>query len=80
MDFSPLAQTPPADTENPDYYQCDLSDSVVIKSIREKIRAEIGYPTVLVNNVGLGRGKPLLDCNYPDIMVTIKTNLIASLL
>lgn len=80
VDFAPLAFPPPTNAKNIHYYQCDLSDTSLVKTTCARIKSEIGHPTVLINNAGLGRGKPLLDCSYADIEVTIKSNLIASFL
>ncbi|UPK97472.1 hypothetical protein LCI18_008407 [Fusarium solani-melongenae] len=62
------------------YYQCDLSDSSQIRAICEKIRTEVGHPTVLVNNAGICRGVTVCDGSYADVEVTIRTNLIAPFL
>lgn len=62
------------------YYQCDLSDSSQIRAICEKIRTEVGHPTVLVNNAGICRGVTVCGGSYADVEVTIRTNLIAPFL
>ncbi|PWY77886.1 NAD(P)-binding protein, partial [Aspergillus eucalypticola CBS 122712] len=62
------------------YHKCDLSDEKEIASVCEKIRAEIGDPSVLaVNNAGLSRGRTVVEGTYTDNSITLKTNLLASI-
>ncbi|KAJ8123510.1 hypothetical protein O1611_g9571 [Lasiodiplodia mahajangana] len=79
LDYSPLSWEP-APGSRVHYYQCDLSQSPVIKSISDKIRREVGNPTVLVNNAGLSRGFTVMEGTYTDVEVTIRTNLVAPFL
>ncbi|KAJ5364819.1 uncharacterized protein N7496_010532 [Penicillium cataractarum] len=62
------------------YYRCDLSDEKAISSVCEKIKLEIGHPTVLVNNAGLSRGRTIVEGSYSDNIITLKTNLLAPFL
>ena len=68
IDFAPLRWTPPAGM--PD----------VIRGVCARVRAEVGHPTVLFNNAGLARGFSILEGEYADIEVTLKTNLTAPFL
>jgi hypothetical protein len=79
IDYSPLTFTPPAGS-NIHYYQGDLSNSSAIRYLCERIRNEVGHPTVLVNNAGLVRGATVMEGSYADVEITIKTNLIAPFL
>ncbi|KAK0610056.1 putative short-chain dehydrogenase [Bombardia bombarda] len=79
FDYEPLAWTPPAGSKIY-FYQCDLSDAAVVKSTCAKVRAEVGHPTVLVNNAGISRGASILDGSYADVQITIRTNLTAPFL
>ncbi|KAI0175380.1 short-chain dehydrogenase [Pestalotiopsis sp. NC0098] len=79
LDFSPMSWTPPPGTKI-HYYQCDLSHSSVIKLIAEKVRKEVGNPTILVNNAGLSRGFTVMEGSYADVELTMRTNLIAPFL
>jgi len=75
--------TPPeavCNTKRAHFYQADLSDSLAIKSLADRIRAEVGHPTVLVNNAGLTRGKTIMDGSYEDVNMTFRTNVIAPFL
>ncbi|KAL2670112.1 hypothetical protein Neosp_014993 [[Neocosmospora] mangrovei] len=79
IDYVPLTWTP-IKAAHTKYYQCDLSDSSRIRAICERIRNEVGHPTVLVNNAGICRGAAVCDGTYADIEVTMRTNLIAPFL
>ncbi|KAL4764241.1 short chain dehydrogenase/reductase family protein [Aspergillus foveolatus] len=62
------------------YYKCDLSDENEIAAVCEKIRSEIGDPTVLPNNAGLSRGQTVVEGTYNDNSITLRTNLLARFL
>lgn len=42
-----------------------------------KIRSELGYPTVLINNAGVARGKSILNATEKDIRFTFDVNTLA---
>ncbi|ENH62893.1 Retinol dehydrogenase 10-B [Fusarium oxysporum f. sp. cubense race 1] len=79
IDYVPLTWEP-LEGAYTKYYQCDLSNSSQIRLICEQIRAEVGHPTVLVNNAGICRGATVCDGSYADVEVTMRTNLIAPFL
>ncbi|KAB8249241.1 hypothetical protein BDV35DRAFT_390327 [Aspergillus flavus] len=80
LDIIPLSYEPGNDRII--YYRCDLSDEKEIAAICEKIKSEIGHPTVLVvfNNAGLSRGQTVVEGSYSDNIITLKTNLLAPFL
>ncbi|KAH6623282.1 hypothetical protein F5144DRAFT_539323 [Chaetomium tenue] len=82
IDFAPLSWKPPAGAlgRNLHYYRADLSKPDVIRAVCERVRAEVGHPTVLVNNAGLVRGFTVLEGSYADVEITMKTNLTAPFL
>ncbi|KAI5463060.1 hypothetical protein BGZ63DRAFT_422460 [Mariannaea sp. PMI_226] len=79
IDYVPLTWRPRQGAYTK-YYQCDLSDSSQIRTVCEQIRAEVGSPTVLVNNAGICRGATVCDGSYIDVEATVRTNLIAPFL
>lgn len=79
VDFTPLTWTPKPGA-NVFYYKCDLSDAGAIRALVTRIRAEVGHPTVLVNNAGTCRGATVMDGSYGDVELTMRTNLIAPFL
>lgn len=41
------------------------------------IRSKVGYPTVLINNAGVVRGRSILDSSEKDIRFTFDVNSLA---
>ncbi|KAM0248376.1 hypothetical protein ACHAQJ_009501 [Trichoderma viride] len=80
VDYAPLSWKPEQEGVRVSYYQCDLSDASTLRSTCERIRNEVGHPTVLFNNAGLVRGAGIMDGSYGDIEATVRTNLIAPML
>lgn len=79
VDYIALTWTPPPNS-NVHYYQCDLSNSSNLKDMADRVKREVGDPTVLVNNAGLCRGQTILEGSYHDVELTIRTNLVAPFL
>ncbi|KAL6691904.1 NAD(P)-binding protein [Trichoderma pleuroticola] len=80
VDYAPLKWQPKEEGARVSYYQCDLSDSNALRSTCERIRTEVGHPTVLFNNAGLVRGATIMEGSYGDVEATVKTNLVAPML
>ncbi|ETN39653.1 uncharacterized protein HMPREF1541_05879 [Cyphellophora europaea CBS 101466] len=79
IDFCPLEFTPPANSKV-HCYHCDLSKSDALKAVCERIRTEVGSPTILINSAGLTRGQTITGGKYHDVELTFKTNIIAPFL
>ena len=79
VDYAPMAWTPDPGA-SVSYYKCDLSDAAAIRALAARIRADVGHPTVLVNNAGLCRGASVMEGSYGDVGLTVRTNLIAPFL
>lgn len=80
VDFAPLGWKPEQEGVRLSYYQCDLSDASALRATCERIRNEVGHPTVLFNNAGLVRGASVMEGSYGDVEATVRTNLIAPML
>ncbi|KGQ10047.1 Epidermal retinol dehydrogenase 2 [Beauveria bassiana D1-5] len=76
VDVGPLKWEPPADT-TVHFYHCDLTSSDAVREMADKVREEVGHPTVLFNNAGVARSSPILLAKPEDLEVVIKTNLLA---
>ena len=59
------------------FYQLDLTDAHAIREHAQKIREEVGHPTVLINNAGIGAGMSILDEPLETIRRTFDVNIIA---
>ncbi|TRY75747.1 hypothetical protein TCAL_11108 [Tigriopus californicus] len=58
-------------------YVCDLSDRAKIYETANKVRAEVGTVSILVNNAGIVSGTFLLDTRDESIDRTFKVNILA---
>ncbi|VUC20086.1 unnamed protein product [Clonostachys rosea] len=79
VDYIPLTWAP-LDGRRVFYYKCDLGSSSQLRDTCQRIREEVGHPTVLVNNAGISRGVTVCDGSYADVEATIRINLIAPFL
>ena len=59
------------------HYQCDLRSPENVEAVAEKIRAEVGHPTVVINIAGVARGKTILESQPSDIRFTFDVNAFA---
>jgi all-trans-retinol dehydrogenase (NAD+) len=59
------------------YYKCDITSTAQLAAVGTKIRAEVGNPTVLINNAGVARGKTILGATERDIRFTFDVNTLA---
>ncbi|KAL3424996.1 short-chain dehydrogenase [Phlyctema vagabunda] len=59
------------------YYKCDITSPATIASVAATIRSEVGAPTVLINNAGVARGKPILEGTEKDVRFTFDVNTLA---
>lgn len=62
---------------NVHYYQCDLTAAANVKEVARRIRADVGDPTILVNNAGIARGKTVLETSERDLKFTFDVNVFA---
>ncbi|KAH8676266.1 dehydrogenase/reductase SDR family member 8 [Xylariales sp. PMI_506] len=83
LDIQPLSYEPSKKTphilcaSNIHYYKCDLTDNANVKEVAAKIRADVGDPTILVNNAGVARGKTILETSERDLKFTFDVNTFA---
>lgn len=64
-------------SSNVHYFKCDITSPKEIAAVAKEIRAKVGYPTVLINNAGVARGKSILDSSEKDIRFTFDVNTLA---
>lgn len=74
LDIMPL--TFPAGP-NVHFYKCDITSTAAVAAVARDIRAQVGHPTVLINNAGVARGKTLLGATEKDIRFTFDVNALA---
>ncbi|KAH8891195.1 NAD(P)-binding protein [Thozetella sp. PMI_491] len=59
------------------YYKADVTSSQAIRDVAAQIRKEIGDPTVLINNAGVGTVLPILDGTEESNRRTLEVNILA---
>lgn len=59
------------------YYKCDITSPSTISTVASQIRAEVGAPTILINNAGVCRGKTLFSATEKDVRFTFDVNTLA---
>lgn len=74
LDIQPLTYSAPS---NIHFYTCDLTSPSTLSKVADRIRKDIGQPTILINNAGVARGKTLLDATEKDIRFTYDVNTLA---
>ncbi|GAA6024894.1 hypothetical protein JCM11491_006669 [Sporobolomyces phaffii] len=57
------------------HYKVDLADPRAVREAAEKVKREVGHPTVLVNMAGVVRAKSILDMSEKDIDLTYDVNV-----
>jgi all-trans-retinol dehydrogenase (NAD+) len=65
---------------NISFYETDVTSSSNIAAVARAIRRDVGHPTVLVNNAGIGHCKPILEETEAQIRATFDVNNIAHFL
>ncbi|KAJ5605515.1 hypothetical protein N7510_008296 [Penicillium lagena] len=59
------------------FYKVDITSSKEIGEAALKIRREVGEPTVLINNAGIGSSSSILEESDEQTMRVLETNLLA---
>jgi all-trans-retinol dehydrogenase (NAD+) len=77
LDVFPPGLDLPANTH---FYQTDVTSSEAIAKTANQIRKEVGNPTVLINNAGIGSCKPFLEETEAQIRATFNVNIVAHFL
>jgi 3-oxoacyl-[acyl-carrier protein] reductase len=54
---------------------CDVADERQVRSFAQQVAAELGTPTILVNNAGVGRFAPVAEMSVAQWDETLGTNL-----
>ncbi|KAF2675425.1 NAD(P)-binding protein [Microthyrium microscopicum] len=69
---------PPTDgIQGIEFYKCDVGDAGQVQAAAERIKADIGTPTILINNAAIMNGKSILDLTPKDLEKTMRINLLS---
>ncbi len=58
-------------------YTCDVRDVHAVNDVADKVRRDVGDPTIVVNNAGVVSGARLLDLDDEAIRRTFEVNVLA---
>ena len=58
-------------------FRCDVTDRAMVEQVAERVRAEVGDPTIVVNNAGVVSGQRLVDLAPEQIERTFAVNVLA---
>lgn len=59
------------------YYRCDVGDLAAVQRAAAQIEADLGTPTILINNAAIVHGKPLLELTPDEVERSFRTNVLA---
>lgn len=59
------------------FYKCDITSPDAIHNTARRIRENVGSPSILINNAGIGTAKTLLDETNEEIQRTFDVNSLA---
>lgn len=59
------------------YFKCDITSPSDLAEVAKQIRAQVGEPTILINNAGVARGKTILETTEKDLKFTFDVNAFA---
>ena len=59
------------------FYACDITSPDAVRDTASRIYADVGHPTVLINNAGIARLKTILDSTPADVNATLSVNTIS---
>lgn len=75
LDINPLPFRSPSGRVR--HYTCDVRLPETVKAVADQIRADVGHPTVLINNAGIFHGKSIVDATPSDVRLTFDINTFA---
>ncbi|KAH8730816.1 hypothetical protein GQ44DRAFT_672730 [Phaeosphaeriaceae sp. PMI808] len=59
------------------YYRCDLTSQSDIHAAAEAVRSDLGAPSILINNAGIGNAFTILEIPYENLRKIFDINLIS---
>lgn len=59
------------------YYKCDITSRDAIRTTAEAVRSDLGAPSILINNAGIGNRWNILDISHEELTKLFNINLIS---
>ncbi|KAF1349687.1 hypothetical protein BDV97DRAFT_352169 [Delphinella strobiligena] len=76
LDITPLPATL-ASNPKISFYICDVTSPSAVQAAATKIISELGHPSILINNAGIGAGKSILDTTPQFLQKIFNVNLLS---
>ncbi|KAH7093115.1 hypothetical protein FB567DRAFT_164058 [Paraphoma chrysanthemicola] len=78
LDVVPLTDTITQDERNHvRYYRCDITSPDAIRVAAEAIRSDLGSPSILINNAGIGNAFTILEIPFDNLQRLFQINLLS---
>src|SRR5690242_8353084 len=72
-----MANNPVAEREVIRYYRCDVTSRDEIHRVGKAVRSDLGSPSILINNAGIGNAYTILDIPIEALRKLFDINLIS---
>ncbi|KAK1245043.1 hypothetical protein MKX08_004672 [Trichoderma sp. CBMAI-0020] len=59
------------------HFYCDVRSPENVAAVAEKVKSQVGHPSIIINNAGVIRGKTILDATPADVRLTFDVNALA---
>jgi all-trans-retinol dehydrogenase (NAD+) len=59
------------------YYRCNITSTSDIHAAAQTIRSDMGHPSILINNAGIGNAYTILDIPVEDLRRMFEINLLS---
>jgi len=73
---SPLTSSP-FPVSNVSFYECDITQKSRLHEVATKIQNEVGAPSILINNAGIGRSYDILEASEEHLNQIFAINTIS---
>ncbi|KAL9595254.1 MAG: hypothetical protein Q9219_006558 [cf. Caloplaca sp. 3 TL-2023] len=74
LDIQPLTFEPPP---NIFFFKCDIASPEQVSACAASVRSEVGVPTILINNAGIGAGLAVLDTTEESVSKVFQVNILS---
>jgi all-trans-retinol dehydrogenase (NAD+) len=68
---------PPEELKSIRYYPCDIASHSAIHDVAEAVRSDLGSPSILINNAGIGNAFTILDIPQENLRRLFDINLLS---
>jgi len=59
------------------FYKCDVTDADAVKAVAREVQSDVGHPSILINNAGIGADKTILETSPQFLKKIFGVNLFS---